>query len=137
MWWFLRLDVSEFPLKRGLIERHADILIAHDKAFGTLGDIEHHLKKVAGSGIVLRQAKYYLMRRAMPLTNFQETLKQLGSDDVERGKAIGVAERTIRLWRAREPRIIQIIASNPALAQALAKDAELSLGISADAKTAA
>lgn len=77
------------------------------------------------------------MRRTMPLTNFQETLRQLGSDDVERGKAIGVAERTIRLWRAREPRIIQIIASHPALAHALAKDAELSLEPSAEAKTAA
>ncbi len=62
----------------------------------------------------------------MPLSNFQETLKQLGNDDVERGKALGVAERTIRLWRAKEPRIIKIIASNPALAQALAKDAESS-----------
>jgi len=60
----------------------------------------------------------------MQLSNFQEMLKQLGSDDIERGKALGVAERTVRLWRAKEPRIIQIIASNPALARALAKDAE-------------
>lgn len=60
----------------------------------------------------------------MPLIHFQETLKQLGSDDIERGKIIGVSERTVRLWRAQEPRIIQIIAAHPALAQALAKDAE-------------
>lgn len=62
----------------------------------------------------------------MPLMNFQETLKHLGSDDTERGKVIGVSERTIRLWKAREPRIIQILASNLLLAQALLKDAELS-----------
>lgn len=61
----------------------------------------------------------------MPLTHFQETLKQLGSDDTERGKALGVSERTIRLWKAKEPRIIQILASNPTLARALARDAEI------------
>lgn len=73
----------------------------------------------------------------MALVNFQEVLKQLGSDDVERGKALGVAERTIRLWRAKEPRIIQIIASNPALAQALAKDAAAPQESPADCQTAA
>ena len=61
----------------------------------------------------------------MLLSNFQETLKQLGSDDAERGKVLGVSERTVRLWKAREPRIIQILASNPALARALARDAEV------------
>lgn len=60
----------------------------------------------------------------MPLVNFQETLKQLGSDDFERGKALGVSERTIRLWRAKEPRIIRLIVANLALARALAEDAE-------------
>lgn len=60
----------------------------------------------------------------MPLTNFQEMLRQLGPDDAERGKVLGVSERTVRLWRAKEPRIIRIIASNPDLASALAKDAE-------------
>lgn len=73
----------------------------------------------------------------MPLTHFQETLKQLGSDDVERGKVIGVAERTVRLWRAKEPRIIQIIAANPALARALLKDAELFLQADEPTKIAA
>ena len=73
----------------------------------------------------------------MQLSNFQETLKQLGSDDIERGKALGVAERTVRLWRAKEPRIIQIIAANPALAQALVKDAEASLETAEVHKTAA
>jgi hypothetical protein len=62
----------------------------------------------------------------MSLIHFQEALKRLGSDDIERGKVIGVSERTIRLWRAQEPRIIQIIASHPALAQALVKDTECS-----------
>lgn len=60
----------------------------------------------------------------MSLTNFQETLRQLGPDDAKRGEILGVSERTIRLWRAKEPRIIHIIASNPALARALAEDAE-------------
>ena len=73
----------------------------------------------------------------MPLTHFQETLKQLGSDDVERGKVIGVAERTVRLWRAKEPRIIHIIAANPALARALLKDAELFLQADEPTKIAA
>lgn len=73
----------------------------------------------------------------MSLVNFQETLQQLGSDDEERGKALGVAERTIRLWRAKEPRIIRIIAANPALAQALAKDAAASLEAVNSPKTAA
>lgn len=73
----------------------------------------------------------------MLLTNFQETLKQLGSDDSERGKAIGVSERTIRLWKAKEPRIIQILASNPALARALAKDAELCQKMEESLQTAA
>lgn len=62
----------------------------------------------------------------MSLANFQETLKQLGADDIERGKAIGVSERTIRLWKAKEPRIIQLLASNLPLVQALLRDAELS-----------
>ena len=61
----------------------------------------------------------------MPLTNFQEALKQLGSNDIERGKVIGVSERTVRLWREKEPRIIQILGSTSVLAQALAKDAGL------------
>lgn len=60
----------------------------------------------------------------MELTHFQEALKQLGSNDDMRGKAIGVDDRTIRFWRAKEPRIIRLIATNPKLARALAKDAE-------------
>lgn len=60
----------------------------------------------------------------MRLLEFQETLDRLGPNDAERAKVLGVSERTIRLWKAKAPRIIQIIATNPALAQALAKDAE-------------
>jgi hypothetical protein len=60
----------------------------------------------------------------MQLTNFQEALKNLGANDDERGRAIGVDDRTIRWWRAREPRILRIIASHPALAQALVADAQ-------------
>lgn len=60
----------------------------------------------------------------MQLTNFQEALKNLGANDDERGRAIGVDDRTIRWWRAREPRILRIIAANPVLAQALVADAQ-------------
>lgn len=60
----------------------------------------------------------------MQLTNFQEALKNLGANDDERGRALGVDDRTIRWWRAREPRILRIIAANPALAQALVADAQ-------------
>jgi len=73
----------------------------------------------------------------MPLTNFQETLKRLGSDDIERGKVLGISERTVRLWRAKEPHIIQVLASNPALAHALAKDAELYRKTTENLETAA
>lgn len=60
----------------------------------------------------------------MQLTNFQEILKQLGSNDIERARVLGVTERTVRLWRKNEPRIIRLIASRPDLARALAQDAE-------------
>lgn len=59
----------------------------------------------------------------MQLTNFQKALHQLGANDDERGQKLGVDDRTIRFWRARVPRIIRIIASNPDLAAALAEDA--------------
>ena len=59
----------------------------------------------------------------MPLVNFQEAVKQLGPNDIERGQVIGVSERTVRLWRAKELRILQIIVAHPELAHALAKDA--------------
>lgn len=72
----------------------------------------------------------------MSLASFQETLKQLGPDDVARAKILGVSERTVRLWRAKEPRIIRIIAANPALAHALAKDAGVCCDPTDSAQTA-
>lgn len=59
----------------------------------------------------------------MLLANFQEALKRLGPNDAERGQVIGISERTVRLWRAKDLRILQIIAAHPELAHALAKDA--------------
>ena len=61
----------------------------------------------------------------MQLSHFHDVLKKLGTNDIERGRVLGIDDRTVRLWRAQVPRIIRILASNPALAQALAKDAEL------------
>jgi hypothetical protein len=59
----------------------------------------------------------------MHLSKFQEVLRQLGANDIERAKVLGVSERTVRLWREQEPRIIRIIAAHPVLAHALAEDA--------------
>lgn len=63
----------------------------------------------------------------MHLPNFQEALKNLGANDDERARVLGVDDRTIRWWRAREPRIIRILASHPTLAAALAEDARQSV----------
>lgn len=60
----------------------------------------------------------------MQLVHFQEALRNLGANDEERARALGVDDRTIRFWRAREPRIIRILASSPDLVRALVKDAE-------------
>jgi hypothetical protein len=61
----------------------------------------------------------------MQLPHFYSVLRGLGSNDNERGRALGIDDRTVRLWRAQVPRIIRILASNPDLVRALAKDAEL------------
>jgi hypothetical protein len=60
----------------------------------------------------------------MQLTHFQEALRNLGPNDDERARALGVDDRTIRGWRAKEPRIIRILASRPELVRALIRDAE-------------
>jgi hypothetical protein len=60
----------------------------------------------------------------MSLANFQEALKNLGPNDDERAAALGVDDRTIRFWRAKEPRIIHTLVSRPELLRALLKDAE-------------
>jgi hypothetical protein len=60
----------------------------------------------------------------MSLANFQEALKNLGPNDDERAAALGVDDRTIRFWRAKEPRIIHTLVSCPELLRALLKDAE-------------
>ncbi len=60
----------------------------------------------------------------MQLPHFQTALTNLGSDNDERANVLGVSEKTLRLWKARAPRILRIIARNPSLADALAKDAQ-------------
>jgi hypothetical protein len=60
----------------------------------------------------------------MSLANFQEARKNLGPNDDERAAALGVDDRTIRFWRAKEPRIIHTLVSRPELLRALLKDAE-------------
>lgn len=60
----------------------------------------------------------------MQLAHFQAALKNLGSDNDERATALGVSERTLRLWRAKEPRIIHIIVRHPDLVRALVEDAQ-------------
>lgn len=59
----------------------------------------------------------------MSLPNFQEALKNLGANDDERALVLGLDDRTVRGWRAKEPRIIHILAAHPVLIHALAKDA--------------
>jgi len=56
--------------------------------------------------------------------NFREALQQLGDDDRQRGAALGVPERTVRYWRANMPRALRTIALQPALIQALLRDAQ-------------
>lgn len=65
----------------------------------------------------------------MELAHFQEALKNLGPNDDVRGKVIGVDDRTVRFWRAKEPRIIRLIATNIDLARALVRDAEEHAGL--------
>lgn len=60
----------------------------------------------------------------MQLAHFQEALRQLGTDDIERAKLIGVSERTARNWRIKTPRIIRILAKHPELLSALVADAK-------------
>lgn len=60
----------------------------------------------------------------MQLPHFQAALKNLGNDNDERAAALGVSERTFRLWRDKAPRILQIVARHPMLVKALIEDAQ-------------
>ena len=58
------------------------------------------------------------------LSHFWAALEEMGDTDVQRA-ALELSERGFRDWRNKDvPRIIQRIVNNPALAEALAKDAE-------------
>lgn len=61
----------------------------------------------------------------MKLSHFWAAVDSLGKTEAQRADALDLSERGFRDWRNKDvPRLIRRIVENPALAEALAKDAE-------------
>lgn len=54
--------------------------------------------------------------------NFKAALIELGTTDEERAKTLGVSVPTLKNWKRRPPRVLQIVGRQPNLIRALERD---------------